>query len=186
MAKRRVAVAGFWYNCRMQINRKEFIAGIGATGVALACGISSARTPKGGSMLKGISPVVSPDLLKILAEMGHGDEIVFADAHFPAHTFGRDGAIVLRADAVACDTLLAGVTPLFELDAYAVPVVMMRQSQAIRSTQPSKRRTVQRSGTTEKSNLWSGSPFTNARKKLTPSSSPASCANTGISSSKKG
>jgi L-fucose mutarotase len=125
MAKRRVAIAGFWYNCRMQINRKEFIAGIGATGVALACGISSARSPKGGSMLKGISPVVSPDLLKVLAEMGHGDEIVFADAHFPAHTFGRDGAIVLRADAVACDTLLAGVIPLFELDAYAVPVVMM-------------------------------------------------------------
>ena len=38
-------------------------------------------------MLKGISPVVSPDLLKTLAEMGHGDEIVIADAHFPGHTF---------------------------------------------------------------------------------------------------
>ena len=51
-------------------------------------------------MLKGISPVVSPELLKVLAEMGHGDEIVFSDAHFPAHTFGRDGAIVLRADGL--------------------------------------------------------------------------------------
>lgn len=76
-------------------------------------------------MLKGISPLVSPDLLKALAEMGHGDEIVFADAHFPAHTFGRDGAIVLRADGVGCDRLLAGVIPLFELDSYATPVVMM-------------------------------------------------------------
>ena len=76
-------------------------------------------------MLKGISPVVSPDLLKILAEMGHGDEIVFSDAHFPAHTFGRSGAIVLRADGIPADRLLSGVKPLFELDSYATPVVMM-------------------------------------------------------------
>ena len=76
-------------------------------------------------MLKGISPAVSPDLLKVLAEMGHGDEIVFSDAHFPAHAFGRDGVIVLRADGLACDKLLAGVIPLFELDSYATPVVMM-------------------------------------------------------------
>lgn len=76
-------------------------------------------------MLKGIDPVISPDLLKALAEMGHGDEIVFSDAHFPAHAFGRDGAIVLRADGIACDRLLAGVIPVFELDSYSTPVVMM-------------------------------------------------------------
>ncbi len=76
-------------------------------------------------MLKGIDPVISPELLKVLAEMGHGDEIVFSDAHFPAHYFGRSGAIVLRADGVAADRLLAGVARLFELDSYAVPVVMM-------------------------------------------------------------
>ena len=76
-------------------------------------------------MLKGISPVVSPDLLKILAEMGHGDEIVFSDAHFPAHTFGRAGAVVLRADGLPADRLLSGIKPLFELDSYATPVVMM-------------------------------------------------------------
>ena len=67
-------------------------------------------------MLKGISPVVSPDLLKTLAEMGHGDEIVIADAHFPG---------VLRADGLDADQLLAGIIPLFELDAYATPVIMM-------------------------------------------------------------
>jgi L-fucose mutarotase len=73
-------------------------------------------------MLKGISPLVSPELLKTLAEMGHGDEIVISDAHFPAHTFnGR----VIRADGLAADSLLAAVIPLFELDAYATPVVMM-------------------------------------------------------------
>ena len=77
-------------------------------------------------MLKGISPVVSPDLLKILAEMGHGDEIVFSDAHFPGHNFARPGGVpVLRADGIAADRLLAGVIPLFELDSYATPVVMM-------------------------------------------------------------
>ena len=34
-------------------------------------------------MLKTISPLISPELLKVLAEMGHGDEIIFSDAHFP-------------------------------------------------------------------------------------------------------
>ena len=76
-------------------------------------------------MLKGISPVLSPELLMTLAEMGHGDEIVISDAHFPAHTFGRDGARVMRADGVGADRLLAGLAPLFELDSYATPVVMM-------------------------------------------------------------
>lgn len=77
-------------------------------------------------MLKGISPVVSPDLLKVLSEMGHGDEIVISDAHFPAHTFGKDCAAVLRADGVEADRLLSGIIPLLELDAYVdAPVVMM-------------------------------------------------------------
>ena len=76
-------------------------------------------------MLKGISPVVSPDLLKVLAEMGHGDEIVISDAHFPAHYFGKDCAYVLRADGLKADELMKGFIPLFELDCYATPVVMM-------------------------------------------------------------
>ena len=66
--------------------------------------------------------MVSPELLKTLAEMGHGDEIVISDAHFPAHTFN---ARVIRADGLAADSLLAGIIPLFELDAYATPVIMM-------------------------------------------------------------
>lgn len=73
-------------------------------------------------MLKGISPVVSPDLLKTLAEMGHGDEIVISDAHFPAHSVNSR---VLRADGIDAARLLAGIIPLFELDSYAPPVVMM-------------------------------------------------------------
>ena len=73
-------------------------------------------------MLKGIAPVISPELLKVLAEMGHGDEIVFADAHFPGHTMNSR---VLRADGVGVDALLKGLIPLFELDSYAPPLVMM-------------------------------------------------------------
>jgi len=73
-------------------------------------------------VLKGIAPCISPELLKTLAEMGHGDEIVLADAHFPGHSVGRR---VLRADGLSVATLLDGILPLFELDTYADPLVMM-------------------------------------------------------------
>jgi L-fucose mutarotase len=73
-------------------------------------------------MLKGISPCISPDLLKIMAEMGHGDEIILADAHFPGHSVN---ARVLRADGVDVASLLDGMLPLFELDSYSPPLAMM-------------------------------------------------------------
>jgi L-fucose mutarotase len=73
-------------------------------------------------MLKGIAPCIGPELLKTLAEMGHGDEIVLADAHFPGHSVGRR---VLRADGLPVATLLDGILPLFDLDTYADPLVMM-------------------------------------------------------------
>lgn len=73
-------------------------------------------------MLKTISPLISPELLKILAEMGHGDEIIFSDAHFPAHSMGPQ---VIRADGLEISGLLAAIVPLFELDSYAPPLVMM-------------------------------------------------------------
>ena len=74
-------------------------------------------------MLKGISPIISPDLLSVLARMGHGDEIIFADAHFPGETFNTN---VLRADGIKIPDLLEAVLPLFELDSYVdAPLVMM-------------------------------------------------------------
>ena len=73
-------------------------------------------------MLKGISPVISPELLKIMAEMGHGDELVLADAHFPGHTFCKT---VIRADGLCIPALLEGILPLLELDSYADPLIMM-------------------------------------------------------------
>ncbi|MFL6429376.1 MAG: L-fucose mutarotase [Acidobacteriaceae bacterium] len=74
-------------------------------------------------MLKGISPYLSPDLLKALHEMGHGDELVLADAHFPGHTLGRR---VLRADGLNIPQLLDAILPLFELDASDDALAMMQ------------------------------------------------------------
>lgn len=73
-------------------------------------------------MLKGISPLLSPTLLATLHEMGHGDEIVLADAHFPGHTLGKR---VLRADGLRTAALLDAILPLFELDAYAPDSLVM-------------------------------------------------------------
>ena len=73
-------------------------------------------------MLKGISPVISPVLLKTLAEMGHGDEIVIADAYFPGRSCGHK---VIRADGVPAAALLKGIAALIDLDTYETPVIMM-------------------------------------------------------------
>ncbi len=74
-------------------------------------------------MLIGISPLVGPDLLATLSRMGHGDEIVLADAHFPADSVHPR---VLRADGVMIADLLDGILPLLALDTYVPdPIVMM-------------------------------------------------------------
>ncbi len=78
--------------------------------------------PSSNVMLKGIHPALSPSLLKVMAEMGHGDEIVLADAHFPGHSMNDH---VLRADGLGVCTLLEAIMPLFPLDSYDVPLVMM-------------------------------------------------------------
>ncbi|MDR1406466.1 MAG: hypothetical protein LBJ23_00280 [Tannerella sp.] len=67
-------------------------------------------------MLKGINPIISPELLKILAEMGHGDEIVFGDSNFPAASHAQR---LVRADGHSITALLDAILPLFPLD-YAV------------------------------------------------------------------
>ena len=74
-------------------------------------------------MLKGIPLIISPELLKILAEMGHGDELVISDAHFPAYSVSRQ---VIRADAVSSPEMMAAILKLIELDQYVErPVAMM-------------------------------------------------------------
>jgi L-fucose mutarotase len=66
-------------------------------------------------MLKNISSLLSPDLLKILAEMGHGDEIVLADSNFPA---ASHAACLVRADGHSVPDLLTAILKLFPLDTF--------------------------------------------------------------------
>lgn len=74
-------------------------------------------------MLRNISPVISPELLEVLFRMGHGDEIVLADAFFPGDSFGKR---VIRADGIGVSSLLEGILPLITLDSYVKsPLFMM-------------------------------------------------------------
>ena len=76
-------------------------------------------------MLKGISPVLSPDLLKALAEMGHSDTLVIADGNFPEESIGKN-AIVIRADGHGVPAILDAVLQLLPLDSYVEkPVSLM-------------------------------------------------------------
>jgi L-fucose mutarotase len=74
-------------------------------------------------MLRGISPLLSPELLATLCRMGHGDTIILADAHFPGHSVHSQ---TLRADGLMIPDLLDGILPLFVLDDFIpAPVAMM-------------------------------------------------------------
>ncbi len=74
-------------------------------------------------MLKGITPVISPDLIKVLMEMGHGDELVIADGNFPAASIAQR---LVRADGLGCPPLLDAILSLFPLDPYVEkPVGLM-------------------------------------------------------------
>ncbi|RJQ41113.1 MAG: L-fucose mutarotase [Anaerolineaceae bacterium] len=77
-------------------------------------------------MLVGISPLLSPDLLSTLYRMGHGDEIVLADAHFPGESINSH---VVRADGLKIVPLLDAILPLFALDKSCEnPLIMMAPS----------------------------------------------------------
>ena len=73
-------------------------------------------------MLKGIPPVVSPELLKILCEMGHGDEIVIGDGNFPA---ASNAARLIRCDGLGVPEILDAVLRLIPLDTYVESPVML-------------------------------------------------------------
>ncbi|CAL1526127.1 unnamed protein product [Lymnaea stagnalis] len=76
--------------------------------------------------LKGIPNQLSPELLKALAEMGHGDEIILADIHFPTTSICACGPRQLRADGQSATDLLQAVMKLFPLDQYEdYPVARM-------------------------------------------------------------
>ena len=77
-------------------------------------------------MLKGIPEILSPELLKVLCEMGHSDRIVIADGNFPSASVGKN-AIVIRADGHGTAELLEAILTLFPLDSYVdAPVNLMQ------------------------------------------------------------
>lgn len=83
-------------------------------------------------MLKGIDPLLTPELLKALAQMGHGDEIVLADANFTAHSLARDAAgakPVIHLPGAGVERVARAVLSLLALDAaVAQPVAYMQVS----------------------------------------------------------
>lgn len=77
-------------------------------------------------MLKNIPKILSPELLKVLCEMGHSDRIVIADGNFPSESMGKD-AIVIRADGHGAAELLDAILTVFPLDTYVdAPVSLMQ------------------------------------------------------------
>lgn len=68
-------------------------------------------------MLKGIPSILSPELLKVLCEMGHSDLIVIGDGNFPAESMGKD-AIVIRCDGHGVPELLDAILQVMPLDTY--------------------------------------------------------------------
>jgi L-fucose mutarotase len=76
-------------------------------------------------MLKRISPIISPDLLFMIAQMGHGDELVLADANFPSVAIAQR---LVRADGSAVPPLLKAILELFPLDSFVdKPAAVMRR-----------------------------------------------------------
>lgn len=75
-------------------------------------------------MLKGIPAIISPELLKVLMEMGHGDEIVLADANFPAVSNAQR---LIRADGHSIPALLQAILQLFPLDTYVQSAVAVME-----------------------------------------------------------
>ncbi|MCR5624013.1 MAG: fucose isomerase [Lachnospiraceae bacterium] len=76
-------------------------------------------------MLKGIPAILSPELLKVLCEMGHSDRLVISDGNFPAESMGKD-AIVIRMDGHSATDVLDAILQVFPLDTYVEkPVNLM-------------------------------------------------------------
>lgn len=77
-------------------------------------------------MLKGIPKILSPELLKVLCEMGHGDRLVIGDGNFPAESVGKE-AIVVRMDGHGACEVLEAILQLFPLDTYVEHPVNLMQ-----------------------------------------------------------
>ena len=80
-------------------------------------------------MLKNIPAILSPELLKVLCEMGHSDRICIGDGNFPGAAMAKtEGAIFLRADGHGIPELLDAILQVFPLDVYVeTPAILMEK-----------------------------------------------------------
>ena len=79
-------------------------------------------------MLTNIPPILSPELLKVLCEMGHSDRICIGDGNFPGSKMAKaKGAIMLRADGHGVPELLDAILTVFPLDEYTEHPVMLME-----------------------------------------------------------
>lgn len=84
-------------------------------------------------MLKGIPAIISPDLMKVLMEMGHGDELIIADGNFPAASIAQR---LVRADGHGVPAVLEAVLKFLPLDKYVPRAVGLMQVVAGDPTKP--------------------------------------------------
>jgi L-fucose mutarotase len=84
-------------------------------------------------MLKGIPPLLSPELFAVLMRMGHGDDLVLADGNFPAEAVGQR---VVRADGHGVVALLHAILRFFPLDTFVEHPARVMQPVDARTPEP--------------------------------------------------
>jgi len=82
-------------------------------------------------MLKLVHPAISPELMSVMMQMGHGDELVLADANFPADANAQR---IVRADGIDLETLLPAIVKLFPIDTFVAEQAMVMEP--VDSTSP--------------------------------------------------
>lgn len=75
-------------------------------------------------MLKLVSPAISPELMAIMMQMGHGDELILADANFPADSHAQR---IVRADGIDLETLLPAILKFFPIDTFVAEQALVMQ-----------------------------------------------------------
>ena len=138
-------------------------------------------------MLKTIDPLLTPELLFVLAAMGHGDEIAIVDANFPADSvagstcYGR----VVSLPGASMPEVVDAILSVLPLDDYvAAPVRTMAATTTAwpRSSKRFRRSSTPTRAATRRWESWSGAPFTRPHAALTPSYGPVSVAFSAMSS----
>ena len=139
-------------------------------------------------MLKGLDPLLSPDLIYALRAMGHGDELTIVDANYPASSSGPD---VIRLDAISATAALDAILSVLPLDDFVPEACWVMNPVEKGAKEPrsspnfaalSKNARDQNSN----SRRWSVSSSTSKRAILSRSSRPASDGSMATSSSRRG